>query len=156
MPSIDVSDVIADPDISVSVFTVLRRRETVDNFGDASFQTQQFQASGAVYPSGDNSLIRQEAMQTGNNTVTVVTSYPLRLAAKDPATGYSFQPDIVVWEGENYLVKSINEFRQYGAGFVEAECVSMDLPSPLTGGPVAQSADFSNPSNSEYLAILGS
>ncbi len=38
-----------------------------------------------------------------------------------------YQPDIVKWKGDCFLVKSVDDYTQYGAGMVIAECVSQDF-----------------------------
>jgi len=32
-----------------------------------------------------------------------------------------------VWNGDNYEVRSLSDFSNYGAGFTQADCVSVDL-----------------------------
>lgn len=135
MPDIDVSDLTLDSDIAGESFSVIRRQDTVGANGTSTLETTTLPGAGdppivgAIFPSGDNSLVREEAYQTQAEALTVITQFRLRGASKD-ANGNSFQPDIVVWNGGNYLVKSIKAWTSYGAGFVEAECVSFDFNVP--------------------------
>jgi hypothetical protein len=137
MPDIDVSDLTLDSDIAGESFSVIRRQETVGANGASTLEATTLPAAGdppivgAIFPSGDNSLVREEAYQTQAEALTVITQFRLRGASKD-ANGNSFQPDIVVWNGGNYLVKSIKPWTSYGAGFIEAECTSYDfiVPAP--------------------------
>lgn len=130
MPEIDVTDILVDIDIADSQFTVIRRQEVVNNFGETTLVTTTYpptlpQPIGAIYPTGDNKLQRKEDFTSQSDTITVVTQFRLRGASK--SGGNKFQPDIVVWNGNNYVVSNVNEFTQYGAGFIEAECTSIDF-----------------------------
>jgi hypothetical protein len=125
MAEIDVSDIALDPMVAGETFQVLRRQDTINDFGESSTQDVLLPGVGAVFPSGDNSLLREEAFQTMQNVITVVTQFALRGSGVDES-GTKFQPDIVLWGGNYYQVRSTNNFNQYGAGFVEAECISID------------------------------
>lgn len=125
MAELDVSDIVLDPLIAGDAFIVIRRRDDVNNFGEGVTADARLPAVGAIYPSGDNSLLREEAFQTQANTITVVTQFALRGSGGDEA-GKIFQPDIVLWEGNHYQVRVVNSYGQYGAGFVEAECIATD------------------------------
>ncbi len=59
----------------------------------------------------------------GRNLV-IVTKFRLRGPAKDGSTQY--QPDLITWEGDSYVVKTIDPYPQYGAGFIQAIVGSMD------------------------------
>jgi hypothetical protein len=124
---VDVTDVLLDPAIAGERFTVLRRKETVNDLGVASWEWLTFpEVIGSVTPTGDQSLVREEAYQVSAKTMLVITEFRLRGPSKD-AAGANYQPDIVVWNGNYYLVRSVDDFSRYGAGFVQAECTSTDL-----------------------------
>ena len=127
MPFIDVSDVILDPMIAGTPFIVLRRRSDVNNFGETQdAETVRFEAFGSITPIGENSLIRDAAYATQSNTIQVITEFQLRGAGKDEQ-GNEFQPDVVLFEGEEYLVITLNQFAKFGAGFVVAECATQSF-----------------------------
>lgn len=133
MPDIDVSDLTFDSDIAGEAFGVIRRQEVVGANGVSVITATTLPAAGqpaivgSITPTGDNSLVREEAFQTQAETVTVITAFRLRGASKD-ANGNSFQPDIVVRsDGSQYLVASVKSWAAFGAGFVEAECTSFDF-----------------------------
>lgn len=132
MAEIDVSDIIADGFISGDSFTVIRRLETVSDFGRVVITETRIPAFGQVTPTGDNSLVRAEAYQTQANTIKVITNFPLRGPAKDSA-GNQYQPDVVEWRGAPYVVRVLNDYSAFGVGFVEAECSSMALIDPAPG-----------------------
>jgi hypothetical protein len=130
MPQLDISDVLLDPVIAGTRFQIIRRQETVDNYGRSQITKTYHWATGSVTPGGDNTLAREEAFQTQSNTISVTTAFRLRGPSKDLAAR-NHQPDVVVWNGSQYVVRTLNDFTGFGAGVVTAECVSMtivDLP----------------------------
>jgi hypothetical protein len=122
---LDVTDLLLDTDLAGSQFTVLRRQEAIDTHGRSQLTTTPFtNVVGAVFPTGENSLVRQADFSTQASTITVVTMFGLRGASTDGTNNY--QPDLVQWRGGNYIVKSVKPYL-YGPGFVEAECTTVDL-----------------------------
>lgn len=125
MPSIDVSDILADTFIAGEPFTVTRRSESVNSFGESVVTPSTFTAAGSIVPIGDNSLLREEAFETGANTIRVITTFRLRGVSQ--AVGQNYQPDLVVWKGNSFIVRTVEDYTQYGAGMVVAECSSIDF-----------------------------
>jgi hypothetical protein len=124
---IDVTDVLLDPMIAGERFTVLRRRELVNNLGVAEWQWETFpNIIGSVTPTGDQSLVRDEGFQAQAKTILVITAFKLRGESKDEARR-NYQPDVVVWNENYYMVRTVDDYSRYGAGFVQAECSSTDL-----------------------------
>lgn len=123
MPGIDVTDLLSDPDIAGETFTVIRRAEAINSYGESVTTNTTLTASGSITPVGDNSLLREEAYQAQQKAIQVVTTFLLRGASQDPSgSGQLYQPDIVIWKGEQFLVKVVEDFSNYGAGFIRAEC----------------------------------
>jgi hypothetical protein len=126
MATLDVSPIpVSDP--FASRFDVLRRPETITEFGRSA--TEQVVARGkygTFYPTGDNRLVRQSDYEHGRKTLTCVTTYRLQQASP------GFQPDVVLYRGNRYIVVEVRDFGEYGAGFVEAQLSStlaQDAPS---------------------------
>lgn len=135
----DVTDVLLDPDIAGQIFTVVRRQDVVNDHGEGEQVTQVIpDVVGAIYPTGENSLIREVAAEAQAQTITVVTPYRLRPASQETSTGRAFQPDLVLWQGNYYVVWSINEYMQYGVGFVQAECMETDYTTEAPQSHPAQ------------------
>lgn len=134
MPRIDVSDVLRDPDVAGMKFDVLRRLQTVDNFGRARTTITRHKAIGSVTPSGDNTLARGEDYQTQGNTITVITNFMLRGPAKDGGKR-NYQPDVIEWDGSHYVVSALSDYARYGKGVVSATCTSIDF---IDQAPTAQ------------------
>ena len=81
-------------------------------------------------------MLRVEAFSIAEKTIRVTTTFMLRGPSKD-VTMQNFQPDIVIWKGDSYVVRALDDFSQYGAGMVTAECSSIDyVDSPPSAPPV--------------------
>jgi hypothetical protein len=129
MPDLDVSDAYIDPS-TADRFTVIRRAETINGNGRSELITSTIpNLIGAVYPTGDNSLVRTEDYQISRKTLTVVTSFRLQLSAP------GYQPDIVVWNGDNFIVRALQDYSGFGSGMIVAECTSIDSQDNPPGTP---------------------
>lgn len=155
MPQIDVSDVLSDPDLAGEPFRVLRRSETVNSFGEGVLKQTVYDAIGSISPTGDQSLVREEAYSQDADTIRVITTFRLRGASKD--MGLNYQPDLVMWNDSFYIVKAANDFSRYGAGFIDAECIQIDYvgtaPSDLPG-PTPPGAAIPGPAGPFITTIL--
>lgn len=155
MPDIDVTDILEDPFVAGEGFWVYRRAEDVNAHGRSEIVGAWLPAAGSVTPTGDNSLIREEAFQTQAKTIKVITTFRLRGQSRTGA-GQNYQPDLVYWEGDFYLVRVLDDFSKFGAGMMEADCSSIDFndkPAKLPPTPAPGEADFSRAVNS---ALAGS
>lgn len=120
MPLLDVTQILTDPDLADS-FAVKRRTQVIDAHGRTTTTDQLIPGViGVVTAISPSDLDRREDYQAMSRSISVVTKFHLR----GEVTGY--QPDIVVWKGDNYLVKHVNNYPHFGPGFMEAECSSMD------------------------------
>lgn len=148
MALLDVTQILTDPDLT-DTFKVLRRQETVDNYGVSGLATQVFYpVIGVVTSVGPNNLDRHENYQSFTRSLSVVTKFPLR----GETTG--FQPDVIVWRGDNYVVKAVDPYPQFGPGFWQVECSSMDkTDAALDVVPLAP-LSFSLAGNSGYIALM--
>lgn len=126
MPEIDLSEVLLDSVVAGEWFTVIRRPDVVGSNGQTTIGAIQFQAIGQITPIGPNSILREEAFTTDEKAIRVTTSFMLRGPSKDP-TMQNFQPDIIMWRGNSYIVRTIADFSKYGPfGMITAECSSID------------------------------
>jgi hypothetical protein len=100
-------------------FDVLRRAETISEFGRSSTTQVTATAYGTIYPTGDNNLVRQADFEIGRRTLTCVTPFRLQQAAP------GFQPDLVLYRGNQYVVSAVEDYSQYGAGFIVAQLSSV-------------------------------
>lgn len=134
MPLLDVSEVFTDP-MLIDTFQVIRRLQVVNQYGEVTPGKQTVNATGVIQAAGDNSLIRQEDFQAQAKTIDVYTQFRLRGVAETIGKT-QYQPDIIVWHGDNFLVRSVEDFSGFGQGFVHAEASSIDFvdqPPPEQG-----------------------
>jgi hypothetical protein len=157
MPLVDVTDILFDPDIAGQSFTVLRRQEVVNGFGESRWITSRIKdVIGSVQPEGSNDLDREDAYDIMTKTVIVVTTYRLRGVAKGPGK-ITWKPDIIEWNSNHYEVVALKSWGTFGAGFVEATCSSIknvDFP-PFQLAAAYGQLDFSRPENAIYALGAG-
>lgn len=148
MPLLDVSSVLFDADFA-DRFTVRRRTETLDIHGRSTVQNQDTpNVIGVVTANSPSDLDRREDYQNMTRSIGIVTQFRLR------GETTSTQPDIVIWRGSNYLVKHVDPYPQFGKGFMQAECSSMDRVDPPFDPAVSGQVSF-NQSQNAIFAILG-
>jgi hypothetical protein len=126
MPLIDVTDVLSSLDIACQSFTVVRRTETVNQYGESTLATVNIPVIGAIQPLGENATLREEMYTTASNGITVWTQTPIFNAGRDSG-GVKYQPDLILWDGTYYLVRVLEPWSDYGAGFYKAECSQIDF-----------------------------
>lgn len=125
MATLDVSEIIVCAEFA-DTFQVEQRPETLSQSGRSQVTpagpTTQL---GVIYPTGDNRLQRQADKEFGLKTLTCVTTYRLRTASPGA------QPDRVYYRGNIYIVTEVEDYSQYGAGFVVAQLSSVQsIDSP--------------------------
>ena len=153
MSLLDVNEVILDPVVGGEPFTVLRRRETVGDDGRATMITNRLRMVGHISPTAPNSLVREAAFQMQRSSITVITTFPLMGPARD--NGHRWQPDVVLWHSSFYVVVDVNDWSNWGRGYIEAHCTSMQSieSEPDLGGVYQGRLDFSNAQNAIYASM---
>lgn len=131
MPEIDVTEILSDPMVAGEGFSIIRREEVVNNYGESVLTPKTITKDargnflvGAISPTGDNSLIREDAYTTASKTIKVITVF--RLRGPSNVGSKKYQPDIVVWHGNNYEVRVVEDYSSFGAGMIAADCMSID------------------------------
>lgn len=155
MPWLDLSDVITDPFLA-DTFVVVRRMQIVNGQGETVIIPMgNFGAVGVVTPTGNNSLVRAEAYESQADSIQIITMFRLRGASKDTA-GINWQPDLVQWNGITYLIKTLNDFTRFGAGFIQADAIATDYnPAPSSEfNTIPPMLNWSLPRNSG-MRLLG-
>lgn len=126
MADIDITELLDDPDLAGETFTVRRRQQVISSKGRASVSaTDTANVVGAIYPTGQQSLTRQEAFQSQAKSITVVTKHRLRGTSQQG--GNDYYPDLVICALGTFVVRSVNDMTNYGPGIIVAECVSQEL-----------------------------
>jgi galactose-6-phosphate isomerase len=134
VPDVDVSDVILDAAVAGEQFAAITRTESVNQFGESSVTVTSATGWGSIGPIGDNSVIREESYDAQAKTIRVITTTFLTGGAR--VGGVSYKPSVVLWNGNYYQVKAVEDFSSYGVGFVAADCVMTDYePTPTVSSP---------------------
>ena len=120
---IDVSEVLLSPDMADS-FQVTRRPEVVVAGRSTVPNPVTTDQIGVVTMASPNDLLRLEDNDRMDRTISIVTK--ARLQGPAQVAGTNFKPDLVVWRGDTYVVKSCEPYPQFGAGFVQALAGSWD------------------------------
>lgn len=114
-------------------FDVVRRDEIVSKTnGRAGFAATTISSWGVVTYTSPTDLKRFPEAELMERCITVVSQNQMR--GSSPGA----QPDIVVWRGDNYLVRSCDPYNHFGAGFyrviAEATGASLDAtPTEVAG-----------------------
>ncbi|WP_387467142.1 head-tail adaptor [Photorhabdus sp. RM323S] len=129
MPLLDVTDVLFDPDFCDTTLKYTRRTVIVDDDGFATSEKTTKGFAGVV--TVDSSLEAQIRMsgQVVSGNILIITTTRLIAGETDKAG------DVVTYQNRDYLVKSVDPYTAYGAGFVQAHCELL----PFDGGmPIEQ------------------
>lgn len=113
MANLDVSDLILDPDFSDSVI-VQRNRVSVTGQGVGVSEPTSVQIIATVVPAGSLDLNRLADMELLKGKIRVFTQFPL--SAGDTTT----TADIIFWQNREYTIISVDEYTNFGVGFVDA------------------------------------
>lgn len=118
MPLLDVTEVLDDPLFNEPMI-VIRNQEVIGEDGRVTLVKTTFTPFGVVTAGKPDPLLRTSDYEAAKNTITVNTRFFLI----DATTGMTnYQPDIVNWQGRDYLVRKSYDYSKYGAGFIHAEC----------------------------------
>lgn len=128
MPMIDISIALTSLMLA-DVFMVIRRTETVDQYGESTITTQTFfPVYGTVQAASSNDLKRLPDEQHQGKNLSIVTKFPLQGVAP------GMQPDIIQWpmnnagaNADNFVVAYLDDYSQYAQGFVQAIARSIDM-----------------------------
>ncbi|MDE9447602.1 head-tail adaptor [Xenorhabdus bovienii] len=124
MDLLDVTDILSDPDFCDTSLTVKRRITSVDSDGFPKTTDTISPFSGVV--TVDRSVEAQLRMsgQVVTGSILIITTERL-IAGETGRAG-----DIVTYQNREYLVKLVDPYTAYGAGFVQAHCELL----PFDGG----------------------
>lgn len=131
MALLDVSELLTDPDFA-DEFPVKRRSQVTGNNGRVSIDEKDLEGVGVICAASPSDLRRLPEDQRTDRAISVVTQFRLRASAPD------YQPDLVGWQGDFYVVSDIQPYTHFGSGFVQAICTSM---SAQDQPPVEDSSD---------------
>lgn len=117
MPTLDVSDILTDPDFAESL-TVIRRDQAMNSHGRGAVLPCETTITGVVTGGSSAALLRAAEYGANSRAITVHTQFTLRDTRKGEL------PDIIVWKGMQYIVDAVADYSSYGAGFTSADCIT--------------------------------
>jgi hypothetical protein len=125
MPTLDVTEVLGSPEFQDN-FLVTQTAFVIGAGGTGSSTvTGPFAAQGVVIP-GKSSLQRNSDGERVTAYLDVYTTYPLTNGLKTDDVS-SREADIVTWRGRQFTVMGIDDFTNFGAGFIHASCDLLPL-----------------------------
>jgi len=116
------SQVVLDPLLAERV-TVTRRAEVANAKGRSQVTpTVTPNVVGVVTMYENIELMRQEfpEMQFATRVISFISKFRVQTAV----AGY--QPDLITWRGDQYVVRKVSPYPQFGAGFYESVASSID------------------------------
>ena len=120
MASIDITELLDDPDFS-DTFFLRRQHQNIDSSGLAHNAETSVACDGVCFPGGGNKLIRTRDGDRVEADMTIVTRTILH-------DGRGGEPaDNVEWMGLRYVVTLVEDYANWGGGFVQARCNLTDL-----------------------------
>lgn len=147
MADIDVSDILIDSDV-ITGFSVIRRKEKVNDHGRLVVESYIIpNLVGVITFSDPNSADNGPDYRINPRTISVISNYPLLGSIK------GYQPDVIVWEDNHYVITEILPYRNYGIGFYESICTSIEKVDAMIL-PGYLGCAFHSPFNTQYLPIL--
>jgi len=120
MALIDVTELLDDPDFS-DTFFLRRQHQNIDSSGLAHNAETSVACDGVCFPGGGNKLIRTRDGDRVESDMTIVT----RTILHDGRGGVP--ADCVEWMGQRYVVTLVEDYANWGGGFVQARCNLTDM-----------------------------
>lgn len=115
MPLLNPGRVIASPMIGQSRFAVRRRIEVINEHGrNAEQNTTIPGVYGICDVDGDNHSDRGEDQTSSRKSIAIFTKFALRGESKD------YKQDIVIYRGNEFLIETVDDFLDFGEGWIEA------------------------------------
>lgn len=119
MAQIDVSELMADPDF-VDAAAIIRRKPTVDAFGQNQLTETCFPTVASVQPISGRTLQRiPESLRVANQSSFWVRGEIIASSS----TGARY-PDLISFKGKRYQVQMVFDWTNWGSGWSEGICVA--------------------------------
>lgn len=127
MATLDVTDVLLDPDFATT-FDVERDASTVSSQGETVLTpTTTTGVVGVVTPANSNDLRRMADAGLERLTGSIAIHTSFQLLAGGTQNGVTTTADIVTWKGRQYSGLTVDDWTQFGAGFVRAVATMLSL-----------------------------
>ena len=117
MASLDVSEALDCLDFQ-DAFSIIHRRSIVNDSGENELtETQPLLASGIIQAAGGKDLERVPEAFRSHEAIRIYYKGDL---SSDEKGDYS---DVVLWDGKSWQVKIVDDWSNWGEGYVKAICV---------------------------------
>jgi hypothetical protein len=165
-PTLDVSELLSDPLFVETEITVWRRKQVLTK-GRTTPEVVQVitNIAASIQPKdtaiGGNFTERGEDVQYRGSNLNIYTTFRVRSVSKEATGGPDdgvYLPDVVIWNGDHFLVMLVNDWTHYGAGYMHAELSSVDpvdfAPDGFLAAPEFGILDYRDPANAELVVGL--
>lgn len=115
--TIDVTELLDDPDFVVGNLVVISRAQSVNTSGRAENTEVRTTFSGVVFPGTGNMMLRTPDGERMTGDISIVTRHYLT-----DGIGQGRTADVVEYAGGQYIVKNAFDYSNWGQGFVMAVC----------------------------------
>ena len=115
--TIDVTDLLSDPDFVMHDLVAISRAQSVNNAGRAENTEMRTTFSGVVFPGAGNMMLRTPDGERVTGDISIVTQHRLT-----DGIGQGRTADVVEYAGGRYIVKNTFDYSNWGRGFVMAVC----------------------------------
>ena len=123
MPLISVDELMFDPDFVTESLRLYTTIEIVGVNGRNTITRSMQPIVGVVTPTSARDLVRLPEGSTSGGSITVTTAYPL--TSGDPAQNKP--ADQISWKGDLYVVTRLDDYSEFGRGFISALCTLQPL-----------------------------
>lgn len=115
--TIDVTDLLSDPDFVMHDLVAVSRAQSVNNAGRTENTEMRITFSGVVFPGTGNMMLRTPDGERVTGDISIVTRHYLT-----DGIGQGRTADVVEYAGGRYIVKNTFDYSNWGQGFVMAVC----------------------------------
>lgn len=127
MPDLDLNDLLSDTDIAGTQIVITRAKRTVNTSGMTVDAPYTIVTYGSVTPASGTDL--QQFPEEQRLLAHILVIVPVMLVA----LSYTNAPDLVVYNGQNYRVMTVQDYSLFGGGFYVGTCQLTD--TALTEAP---------------------
>jgi hypothetical protein len=128
MATFDVSDAF---DASFFDMVVVNRiDESIDQYGRVVRGATQIETQAVVVATGPDDLKRLPEEQYAMKAISLYSPFRFQGPAQLSSTGTRQHPDEILWHGSTYVVTVLDDYTDFGRGFVYVVAVSIDPVDP--------------------------
>lgn len=115
--TIDVTELLSDPDFVTPDLVAISRAQAVNDAGRTENTEVRTTFSGVVFPGTGNMMLRTPDGERVTGDISIVTRHYLT-----DGIGQGRTADVVEYAGGRYIVKNTFDYSNWGRGFVMSVC----------------------------------